>query len=121
MILDRFRTRRGGPDEDLVGIVENLNRVLNTKKGYGYWLGGYGIGDYNVYRGRDQIVQTLLLEIQENIERFEPRVRIDAVEEVEAESPFRLKFQVSGVFVGRDKPFYIVVDSVRQDVHIERQ
>lgn len=120
MLIDKFRRSPPQKDHDLQAIVDNLNRVLNTKKGFGYWLEGFGIGDYNMYRGRAQIVKTLVAEIKENIERFEPRVRIDAVEEVEAESPFRLKFQVSGIFVGRDRPFFIVVDSIRQDVSIER-
>ncbi len=120
MLLDKFRRTPQGRDHDLEAIITNLNRVLNTKKGFGYWLEGFGIGDYNVHRGREQIVQTLVAEIKENIERFEPRVRLDAVEEVEAESPFRLKFQVSGVFVDRQKPFFIVVDSIRQDVSIEQ-
>jgi type VI secretion system protein len=119
VILDKFRNRRGGQDEDLLSILDNLNRILNTKKGFGYWADGFGIGDYNAYRGRVQIVKTLTKEIKENIEKFEPRVRIDVVQEVEAESPFRLKFQISGVFVGREKPFYIVVDSIRHDVTIE--
>ena len=120
MLIDKFRRSALPNDHDLQAIVDNLNRVLNTKKGFGYWLEGFGIGDYNIYRGRAQIVKTLVAEIKENIERFEPRVRIDSVEEVEAESPFRLKFQVSGIFVGRDRPFFIVVDSIRQDVSIER-
>lgn len=118
MIMDRFR-RRSGRVEDVQDIVENLNRVLNTKKGFGYWLPDFGIGDYNVYRGREHIVRTLVAEIRTNVERYEPRVRIDVVEEVESTSPFRIKFQVSGVFVGRDRPFFIVVDSIRHDVRVE--
>ena len=118
MLLDRFRRGRAQGDE-VRSVVENLNRVLNTKKGFGYWLEGYGIGDYNVHRGRSAIVKTLVEELQENIRRFEPRVSLEEVTEVESASPFRLRFQVSGVFVGDDKPFYIVVDSIRQEVTVE--
>ena len=118
MLLDRFRRSRDQGDE-VRSIVDNLNRILNSKKGFGYWLDGFGIGDYNEHRGRTAIVQTLVEEIKENIERFEPRVRLNEVTEVDASSPFRLKFQVSGAFVGNEKPFYIVVDSIRHEVTVE--
>ena len=118
MLLDRFRRSLDQGDE-IRSIVDNLNRILNTKKGFGHWLEGYGIGDYNVHRGRTAIVKTLVAEIKENIERFEPRVRLHEVTEVDASSPFRLKFQVSGEFVGHEKPFFIVVDSIRHEVTVE--
>ncbi len=118
MLLDRFR--RGADEGDEIrSIVDNLNRILNTKKGFGHWHSDYGIGDYNQHRGRTAIVQTLVEEIKENIERFEPRVRLHEVNEVDSASPFRLKFQVSGVFVGHEKPFFIVVDSIRHEVTVE--
>ncbi|MBL4850466.1 MAG: GPW/gp25 family protein [Planctomycetes bacterium] len=118
MLLDRFRRGQDQGDE-IRSIVDNLNRILNTKKGFGYWHESYGIGDYNNHRGRTAIVKTLAEEIKQNIELFEPRVRLHEVTEVEAASPFRLKFQVSGVFVGHEKPFYIVVDSIRHEVTVE--
>ena len=120
MLLDRFRRGKGNSkDDEIRSIVDNLNRILNTKKGFGHWLESYGIGDYNVHRGRTAIVQTLVEEIKENIELFEPRVRLHEVTEVEASSPFRLKFEGSGVFVGHEHPFYIVVDSIRHEVTVE--
>lgn len=118
MLLERFRRGKHRTSE-IEAMVANLNQVLNTKKGFGYWLPGFGIGDYNEYRGRSRIVQTLIDEIKENIQRFEPRVHVDAISEVDAESPFRLRFEVSGVFVNESKPFNIVVDSLRHDVTIE--
>lgn len=118
MLLDRFR-RSGDQGDELRSIVDNLNRILNTKKGFGHWHDGFGIGDYNEHRGRTAIVKTLVQEIKENIELFEPRVRLHQVNEVDATSPFRLRFQVDGVLVGHDKPFFIVVDSIRHEVTVE--
>ena len=32
-------------DNDILSIIDNLNNVLNTKRGYGYFLPNYGISD----------------------------------------------------------------------------
>jgi type VI secretion system protein len=104
---------------ELTSVISNLNYMLNTKKGFGFWREGYGVGDYNEYKARNKIVQTLIAEIKENIETYEPRVRLDDIQEVPSDSPFRLRFQMRGTFLDDDRPVFIVVDALRNLVTIE--
>ncbi len=119
MLLQRFQKRRRGGDTEVAAIIENLNRVLNTKKGFGSWVREFGIGDYNEYRARDKIVQTIIKEIQENIALFEPRVRLEDISEVKSDSALRLRFQVRCVFLNNTKPLTIILDSVYNKVIVE--
>ena len=118
MLLGKFQRDRKKTTE-LNSVIANLNFVLNTKKGFGFWREGYGIGDYNEYRARAKIVKTLLDEIRENIALYEPRVRLDDIAEVPSDSPFRLRFQMKGTFLNDARPVYIVVDALRSVVTIE--
>ena len=57
MLLHKFYRDRKKPSE-IGSVIANLNYVLNTKKGFGFWREGFGIGDYNEYKARAKIVQT---------------------------------------------------------------
>lgn len=118
MLLRKFFHDKRKAD-DIHSVIANLNHLLNTRKGFGFWVERYGLGDYNEYRSRAKIVQTLIKEIKENIQKFETRVRIDTIEEVGADSPFRLRFKVNGTFLEDQRPLFIVVDSLRNNVTIE--
>jgi type VI secretion system lysozyme-like protein len=112
--------RRKTSQSALHDIVDNLNNVLNTRKGFGSFVKNFGIGDWNAYKSRGKIVETIMAEIKENIANYEPRVRLDHIEEVAADSPFRLRFQVKCVY-GEDaeRPIYIVLDSLYNRVFVE--
>ena len=118
MLLQKFYRDRKKTSE-LGSVIANLNYMLNTKKGFGFWREGYGIGDYNEYKARTKIVQALIREIRENIGTFEPRVRLDDIKEVPSDSPFRLRFQMKGTFLDDSRPVFIVVDALRNVVTIE--
>jgi type VI secretion system lysozyme-like protein len=119
MLLKRFYKRKRAADSDLAAIVDNLNHVLNTKKGFGSWLKDFGIGDYNEYRARQKVVETIVREIKENIERYEPRVRLEDISEVKSDSALRLRFQVKCALLNHTKPLYIILDSVYNKVIVE--
>ena len=104
---------------ELGSVIGNLNAVLNTKKGFGFWLENYGVGDYNEYKARKKIVTALIAEIKDNIATFEPRVRLDEIQEVPSDSPLRLRFQMKGVFLDDARPVYVVVDALRHVATIE--
>jgi len=104
---------------EIGSVIDNLNAVLNTKKGFGFWLEGFGIGDYNEYRARKKIVASLIDEIKNNIATFEPRVRIEDIHEVVSDTPFRIRFQMKGVFLDDARPVFVVVDALRNVVTIE--
>ena len=100
-------------------IVTNLSNVLNTKKGFGSFVKEMGIGDYNAYRSRDRIVETIIQEIKENIELYEPRVRLLDIKEVQIDTSFRIRFELSCVIVNHSQPLYLIFDSLPNSVSIE--
>ena len=118
-MLRKFYTSKKKDRGEIHAIVANLNYILNTRKYFGSFLRTMGIGDYNVYRSRAMIVETIIDEIKENIALFETRVKLEDISEVESDSPFRLRFQVRCVFVEGSRPIYIVVDSRANRVTVE--
>jgi predicted component of type VI protein secretion system len=118
MLLDKFKKRKQKSDE-LQAIIDNLNRVLNTKKGFGSYLKELGVGDWNQWKAREAIVETIIEEIKQNVALFEPRVRLDDIAEVKADSPFRMRFEVRCVFVNGAKPVFIILDSLANKVFVE--
>jgi predicted component of type VI protein secretion system len=106
---------------DLVAIIDNLNHVLNTRKSFGSWLKPFGIGDWNEYKSRGKIVDTIIEEIKENIRLYEPRVVLEDIAEVPSDSAFRMRFQVKCIINDGEKPIYIVLDSLYNRVYVEDQ
>jgi type VI secretion system protein len=118
VFLRKFR-RRLGRTGTIEAVVENLNNILNTKKGYGSFVREMGIGDWNEYRSRDKIIGTIIEEIKENVRLFEPRVSLNEIEEVDSGSPFRIRFEVQCVFNEGARPIFIVLDSQQDRVSVE--
>lgn len=118
MFLRKFQRRQ--TDEGLLqAILDNLNNVLNTKKGFGSFVKELGIGDWNEYKSRDKIVETIIEEIKENVRRFEPRVILTEIEEVESGSPSRVRFEVKCKFAEGSKPIYIILNSSENRISVE--
>ena len=69
--FDKFdhKSRTRAVDRYLASIVENLNNVLNTKKGFGSILSDMGIRDLNEFRSRDDILSVVMEEVRQNIEQ----------------------------------------------------
>lgn len=84
---------KGRPD-DLQKIVEHLNCILNTKKGYGSILSDFGIRDLNEYTSRDVLVKAIMQEVKHNIECYEPRLQIEEITVEENNDPFRISFSI---------------------------
>ena len=118
-MLQRFQRRRRREDAELYAVIENLNHILNTFKGFGSFVKELGIGDYNVYKSKKKIIETIIAEIKQNVALYEPRVRLEQIEQVDSDSPFRLRFQVKCVFNEGARPIYIVLDSFQKRVFVE--
>lgn len=117
-LLDHFYTgKRKRPH--IQSIVDNLNHMLNTRKGFGSWLTDYGIGDYNAFKARKKSMETLIEEIKESIRKYEPRVQVDDIKEVESSNAFRVRLEVHCTFLDYEKPVYILIDSVYNRVTVE--
>jgi predicted component of type VI protein secretion system len=116
--LQKFQMRK--PDFDIaLEIVNNLRNILNTKKGYGSFLENFGIGDYNLYRAREIIIQNIIKEIKENITLYEPRVKVVEIQEVASDLAFRIRFELKCIIEKTSNPIYIIFHSALNDVAVE--
>ena len=70
---------RHGSNCDINVIIANLNNILGTKRGYGFFLEKFGLSDYKHISSHDDIVDMLSSEIKENIELFEPRIKVKKI------------------------------------------
>ena len=116
--MTKFYSRNPQGDK-IQEIIRNLSCVLNTKKGFGSYLKEMGIGDYNAYRSRTKIVETILREIKENINLYEPRVKLIDIREVGTENSFRLRFELKCEMIDHSQPIFLVFDSLRNSIMVE--
>jgi len=98
-------------DQFLLDIVENLNNVLNTKKGYGSILEDFGICDLSEYYSRDRLTRAIVEEVKYNIEKYEPRVQLVDVTRMEDQNPFRLAFRINCVLKDSAQTLQMIFDS----------
>ena len=105
-------------DQDIHSIIENLNNVLNTKKGYGSFLKGYGIRDMNEYSSRDHLATAIMDEVTYNIEQYEPRLQLISMSLEENDDPFRISFKIECKVRETAKSLFMELDSVYNDFYI---
>ena len=117
-LFQKFVTKKS-TETLLFSIVRNLNQILNSKKGFSSYVKQFGIGDWNVYKSRHKIIETILDEIKENIELYEPRVKLLDIEEVDSEVASRLRFEMKCVILNKNKPIYVIFDSILNDIIVE--
>ncbi len=110
----KFDRKSGGKSVDpyLASIVENLNNVLNTKKGYGSFLNDLGISDLNEYRAKDDIASVVLKEVKQNIEQYEPRVELLDIKPQKTDSPFVLSFDIECIVRQNAESLHMVFDTL---------
>jgi phage baseplate assembly protein W len=72
---------RGHALSEVDDVIRNLNYVLTTKRGYGYFLETFGLTDAT-FRTTEEMVIGLSAEISENIRLYETRVELVDIDEV---------------------------------------
>ncbi|EFI34727.1 GPW/gp25 family protein [Desulfonatronospira thiodismutans ASO3-1] len=97
--------------EELQDILQNLNSILNTKKHYGAPLGDLGMDDMNYHSSRGLLASKMAEQIKENVERYEPRLRIVSVEPTESENPLHLSFVLVCELRDKSQKLKVVFDS----------
>jgi type VI secretion system protein len=113
-----YGSRAKPENEELLAIVENLNNILNTKKDYGSFLTDFGIRDMNEYTSRDKITKAVMEEVTQNIERFEPRVRIIDIQVEKNDNPFMMSFSVECMVRESSKSLNMIFNSVLNNFRI---
>lgn len=98
--------------DDIQGIVDNLNNVLNSKRGYSSLLPDFGVSDYHHYTSRSDIAKVIIREVSENIRQFEPRVALTQIIEVKDENLFKLSFRIDCIVKKNARSLRLVLDPV---------
>jgi type VI secretion system protein len=119
--FDKFTSRSTPLPEnpELISIIDNLNNILNTKREYGSFLADFGIRDLNEYTSQDDIAMAVINEVEENIEKYEPRVEIVNITRAEDSNPFNIAFNIECVVRKNAQSLHMVFDSVFNNVQIE--
>lgn len=79
MFIRRKFLKKSAHDE-LSDIQDNLNQLLSTRRGTGYFLPHFGVTDTG-YRTPSEMAQRLGQEIRENLRLFEPRLSLVEIDE----------------------------------------
>lgn len=93
--LNRFLS--GTPqDSPLASVVRNLQHLLNSKRSYGSLLCNFGTGDYLADHGGANALRTLMREIKETIDIYEPRFSVAGIRPLGRDDKLRVVFELSG-------------------------
>lgn len=122
-LFDKFVTRRAQPgaDGELKDIVDNLNSILNTRKGYGSMIQDLGIRDLNEFCSRQHIAEAIMGEVRRNIELYEPRVQLSSIVQVEDDNPLHLSFRIDCTLRQGSKALHMVFDSLVNTLHLDEK
>lgn len=119
-LFNKFDTKRGGSESpELDAIIENLNNILNTKKGFGSSLPDFGIRDMNEYTSREHISQAVIEEVRYNIEKYEPRLELVNIEVGEDGGLFNLSFRIDCIVRQNKETLKMIFDSVSNNFRIK--
>ena len=106
-------------DLDLQRVVANLNRVLNTKRGYGGILTDFGISDLNECTSRDVLIIKIMEEVKRNIELYEPRLQLINIAVKDNKDAFRISFDINCILKDTRKALVMEFNSVYNNFNIK--
>ena len=106
-------------DLDLQKVVANLNRVLNTKRGYGSILTDFGISDLNECTSRDVLILRIMEEVKRNIELYEPRLQLINIAVKDNKDVFRISFDINCILKDTRKALVMEFNSVYNNFNIK--
>jgi type VI secretion system protein len=120
--LDKFTggwQQRHGPPSELEQVRQNLEAVLNTKEGYGYFLQGFGLGRYTEKFGTQELMKTLTEEMLHSVQHHEPRL-LDAELVLRGQdSGLWLHFVLTGTLGGAPCTLRMLFHTVSGQVRVE--
>lgn len=119
--LDRFSSHRSPQGDRLGPVLRNLESVLNTREGYGFFQQGFGLGDYTGDRGGKELVPFLTEELQRQVVQYEPRLRDVEVTMLGQDGALCLHFDVTGLLAGEALQLRLIFDTVSSRVRLERK
>lgn len=118
--LDRLTGEHTSDRDELARVLRNLQAVLNTQAGYGFFVRGFGLGEYTEQRGTKDLVESLTQEIQREIEHHEPRLSNVDVELRARDGGLWLHFTVKASLRGAPVELRLFFDTVSGEVRLQR-
>jgi type VI secretion system protein len=119
--LDRLTGEGPPPHDELARVIRNLEAVLNTQEGYGFFKRDFGLGQYMEMRGSRALVETLTAEIQQEIEKNEPRLRDVEVELRARDGALWLHFELTATLGDKPLELRVLFDTVSGRVRVEKK
>ena len=112
--LDKFSPAASAPvpADPARQVIEHLNHVLNTRRGFGWFRPDFGMNDPDAHATRTKIAEAVMRDVRENIERHEPRVRIREIVTEPVENPLRLAFTVRCTVLDDARALHLEFDTV---------
>jgi len=119
--LDKFTSawQRADTQGELAQIRQNLEAVLNTKEGYGYFVQGFGVGRYTEKFGTRELMDMLSEELLSSVRHFEPRLQDVALELRGRDSGLWLHFVLSSLLNGAPCTLRLLFHTVSGQVRVE--
>ncbi len=119
--LDKFTSAWQRPDTqgELAQVRQNLESVLNTKEGFGYFVQGFGVGRYTAQFGTRELMNTLTGELLSSVRQFEPRLQDAELELRGRDSGLWLHFVLTGVLNGTPRTLRLLFHTVSGQVRVE--
>jgi type VI secretion system protein len=119
--LDKFTGawQRPGSGSELAQVRQNLESVLNTKEGFGYFVQGFGVGRYSEKFGTRELMNTLSGELLHSVRQFEPRLQDVELELRGRDSGLWLHFMLTAVLNGAPCSLRLLFHTVSGQVRVE--
>ena len=119
-LFSKFTTGSRKPTEQphLSSIVENLNNILNTTRGFGSPLCDYGISDMGGHMTRDHMARAIMKDVNECIERYERRVQVEEILFEDDNNPLRLSFKIKCTVRTSATSLQLVFDTIMGSVSV---
>jgi type VI secretion system protein len=119
--LDKFTSawQRPGGNGEREQVRQNLETVLNTKEGYGYFVQGYGLGRYTEKFGTQDLMKTLTGEMLHAVETHEPRLMEAELELRGQDSGLWLHFVLKAILRSAPITLRILFHTVSAQVRVE--
>jgi type VI secretion system protein len=119
--LDKFTPawQRQGAHGEMELVRQNLESVLNTKEGYGYFVEGFGLGRYTEKFGTQALMKTLTAELLHGVRAHEPRLEDVELELRGRDSGLWLHFVLTATLDGVPCTLRVLFHTVSGQVRVE--
>ncbi len=99
-------------DDEVNSIIENINNIITTRRGYGFFLQDFGISDHHHLNACSDIAAIIIKELKENIENFEPRVEVVKIVDLKSDGIFRMSFSIDCLIRDNVRPLKLFLDPI---------